>query len=471
MKNKSVVIGIFVIIVSLSAAALLLTGAVNNGSRSATSVRVIALERQDFEHSVSATGIVYSAQSTEIHSTLNFPVETVKVQVGDRISEGDVLAVLDMSSLEMSIEQHQASLRAAQASANQNLAAARNERETLRRNLETGNDFGIATARFAVSGAQAAVRAAEVEVNSANRNLSNARRDLRDYRRAISGTDDWFDPALSQLRGSVIAFETALATAQNNLQIAIANLAKAEESYAVTMVYGADALVSLENMVSAAQLSTNFNDQQIAIQNLQHELEKAEILSPVSGAVTAVIAEEGALGFGLLFVIQDPDNLVIKTNINEIDFASVDLGNRVNIRADATGSAVFNGTLTRIAPTSMLMTYGSNQHRGYAKFESEVAVFSGSELKIGMNTRLSIITQQRNNVFVVPFEAVTADGVVYVATPQENGSYIAEAFPVTTGIKVDRRIEISANALTDGALIIRNAEGVQAGTLVIPYLS
>ena len=474
MKKKIALISILTIAVSLSVF-LFLTGAVGNENQSSETVRVIALERQDLEASISLTGTVYSAQSTEVHSTLHFPVQTVNVRVGDRVSEGDVLAMLDMSSMETDVRQLQASLDAAGAVASQNLAAARNALETAQRNVESGNDPAIMSARFGVSSAQLAVEAADVQVNAAGAALNNARQDLRDYRGELrrQGDDRYedFDPVLSQLRGAVVAAESAHRSARSSHEAAIENLRLAEESYRAAQVLSADALAAHQDMVSAAQASANFSDMHIAIQRLQDELEKAEILSPVSGTVTAVIAEEGALGAGLLFVIQDTDSLIIKTNINEFDLACVNLGDKVNIRADATGNTVFTGILTRIAPTSTQMASGSNQRGAHAEFESEVAVDPGENgLKIGMNARLSIVVQQRNNVFAVPAQSVTdneyGERIIYIAIPGEYGSDLAKAVPVTTGIEIDRYIEVSGEGLSEGMLVIRNAEGIQPGMLV-----
>ena len=52
--------------------------------------------------------------------------------------------------------------------------------------------------------------------------------------------------------------------------------------------------------------------------------------------------------------------------------------------------------------------------------------------------------------------------------PAEGGGYIAEAALVSVGIKTDWLIEVSVPALTDGVLVIRNAEGIQPGMLVAP---
>lgn len=460
------------VVVTLSLGIFFLTGVLSGETNDRPAVvSTLTLERQDLEMALSLTGTVYSAQSTEVHSTLHFPVESVNVRVGDRVSEGDVLAILDMSTMEMDVRQLQASLSAAQASASQGLTSARNALETAQRNVETGNDPTLMAARFAVDSAQLAVQAADAQITSAGSALNDARQNLNEYRRELRrvGDDRYedFDHVLSQLRGAVIAAEGALRSARSNYYMANENLRIAEESYEAAKILSADIIVAHEDMVSAAQVSTNFNDMQIAIEQLQNELERAEVLSPVTGTITAVVAEEGAMGMGLLFVIQDADNLIVKTNIRELDIASVNLGDRVDIRADATGNAVFTGTLTRIAPTSIQMAYGSNQHSTYAEFESEVAVPSGSGLRIGMNARLSVATQQSRGVFAVPAHAITTgeqgESIIFIATPGEEGNYFVEAVVVTTGLQTQGLVEVSAQTLVAGNLVIENAMGIQAG--------
>ena len=120
------------------------------------------------------------------------------------------------------------------------------------------------------------------------------------------------------------------------------------------------------------------------------------------------------------------------------------------------------------------MAQGGERNSNYAELGSEVAVGSNGGLKIGMNTRLSITTQQRNNVFVVSSQAVTDNEygkkVIYIATPWESGGYFARAVPVTTGMQTDRYIEIFAQEFYDGALVIKDTESIQTGTRVMPRI-
>lgn len=480
MKKKIAII--ITLAIAASSIVVVLTGAVGGGNSKATEVRVTALEKQDIEKSVSATGTVYSTKATDVYSNLNYTVKDVNVQVGDKVSEGDVLCELDMSSLETDIKQKQAAVWSSQSTANQNLASAKSDLQTYQRNVENGNDSNLVNAKSAVTTAEMDVgtaeidvQTAELEVQSAIINLSSARRDLRDAR--DDGADD---SEIDRLSDGVRSCETSrekaeanLEKVKANLQKAKANLEKAEESYDTAKVSSSDSLVTYENKVKSAQTSTNFNDQYIAIEKMQGDLEKATVLAPVSGTVTAVNVVPGSSGSGLLFVIQETGSLKVISNIKEYDIAHITLGDMVNIKADATGDEVFTGTLSQIAPTSTLTANGSIQNSTTAEYECEVAVSSGkSGLKIGMNTRLSIVTQQKKGVYAVPYEAVTSndagDKIVYAAALQEDGSYLAEATPVTTGMETDLRVEILAESLADGTLIIKSAEGIQDGMPVIP---
>lgn len=59
--------------------------------------------------------------------------------------------------------------------------------------------------------------------------------------------------------------------------------------------------------------------------------------------MTAVYAKEGVPAAGLLFVVENTDDLVIKTALKEYDVATVQEGMPTEIKSDATGEEVFRG--------------------------------------------------------------------------------------------------------------------------------
>jgi len=51
------------------------------------------------------SGVAQSSETTNIYSTLNYPVKEIFVEVGDMVEAGDVIAVLDTANLENDIAQ------------------------------------------------------------------------------------------------------------------------------------------------------------------------------------------------------------------------------------------------------------------------------------------------------------------------------------------------------------------------------
>ena len=168
-------------------------------------------------------------------------------------------------------------------------------------------------------------------------------------------------------------------------------------------------------------------------------------------------------------MVENTDDLVIKTALKEYDVATVQEGMPTEIKSDATGEEVFEGTVGRIYPTAVKASDGSTRTDGGVEFETEVSINdpASTGLRVGMNVRLNIVTQKKENVWAVPFEAVGTDAqgqsVVYVAKPNEEGAMIATAVPVTTGMETDFYLEISSDGLADGDQVLSDASTVIPG--------
>lgn len=232
-----------------------------------------------------------------------------------------------------------------------------------------------------------------------------------------------------------------------------------------------------DNLIGSQIAAQSTKSQEIAIQSLQDTLADATITAPVSGVVTAVYAEEGQPGNGLLFVIEDTDALKITTNIREYDVGNIEVGMPVVIRSDATGDKEISGTVTYIAPAANKTENGNTltADDSTVEFEAEVQVNDAdSGLRIGMNTRLTVLLEERSDVYGVPYDSVVekADGseVVYAVEPssEKEGSYVVTEVPVTTGLETDFYIEVSGDGITDGLSIVSDPQSVAPGMEVTP---
>ncbi len=487
MKKRIIFGTTAVALVGAITAAMLMTGFTGGKQEStATQVRTSELKKGDLAVSVSATGTVYSQNATSVYSNMSYPIRSVTVSVGDKVSEGDVLAELDLSEMEDEIAQKRASLSSSQASASHSLQTAQSDLTTYYNNVQNGNDSELLNAKASVDSAELELESAaldvessEWEVEDAQDQLSEARDDLDDAEdEGAEDTElDQLEDAVDSARSNITKAQTSLEKAKASYTKAEQNLTKAKESYEATKVSVQDKYADYQEKVESAALNTNFTDQQLSISQLEAELQESMIVSPVSGTVTEVYAEAGASGSGLLFIIQDTDKLKVVANIKEYDVGTVNLGDRVVITTDATGDTEIDGTLSKIAPTSTLTSTGDmSSSSTEAEYQSEITVSSsGSKdgLKIGMNAQLSIVTEERKDVFTVLYDAVakTPDGsVVYTMQPGEgeNTGFTAKAVKVETGLENDLYIEVSGEGLSEGMTVISDVTGITEGMAVEP---
>lgn len=461
-------------------------------------VATTSLQKGDLTNIVSLTGVLKSANSRQVYAKGNGNIDTVAVSVGDHVEAGDVLCLLDSTDIQLSIQEKNAYIA----------------------NTAKMNELGLSSAQKSYDDAMkdlrneldSSVESAESSLERAQRELNDARSELNDHKDDMEMADDVMyasEKKLSRARDALQKADKALQQAENNGGD-VANLKKAydeaQEAYDEAFKewndnnteYGGDLTVyskdyrraresyeqaltnrdiavkeskrrleSLQDDIEKSKLSADQTIDQFALQRLQRQLADATVTAPISGTVTVINAKVGSPAGGMLFVIEDTDNLVVKTKIKEYDISTIQEGMTAEVKSDATGESVFEGNVEKIYPAAMKTADGSIKEDGTVEFETHVALTSkDTGLRVGMNVRLGVITGQVKDVYSVPFDAVTtnAEGqdIVYIAKAQEDGTMIAEELPVTTGMETDFSLEVSGDQLTDGLQIITD------GAMVIP---
>lgn len=330
----------------------------------------------------------------------------------------------------------------------------------------------LASIESSASAAYSGVASAQTGVASAEAQLDAA----KDARSGSTLTQ--LEQGIDSARRSVDSAELQedIAKAQQDAAEQSADTAKQQQAATENSI--AQQIDTLkDNLIGSQIAAQSTKSQEIAIQSLQDTLADATITAPVSGVVTAVYAEEGQPGNGLLFVIEDTDALKITTNIREYDVGNIEVGMPVVIRSDATGDKEISGTVTYIAPAANKTENGNTltADDSTVEFEAEVQVNDAdSGLRIGMNTRLTVLLEERSDVYGVPYDSVVekADGseVVYAVEPssEKEGSYVVTEVPVTTGLETDFYIEVSGDGITDGLSIVSDPQSVAPGMEVTP---
>ncbi|MCL2513013.1 MAG: efflux RND transporter periplasmic adaptor subunit [Oscillospiraceae bacterium] len=382
-----------------------------------------ALKHGELTGSLNIKGKVESAGKKKVYSALGYPVKSIEAKPGDSVEKGDVLCRLDTADLEMNIKQLRSELSAAEQNSLNQLNSSEQAYNEAVKSLENGTNPQIVNAENALSTAKIALDA--VKENSA-------------------GLPE------SELKKAQTAYDNA------------------QKSLDAVRISVDQEISKLKNNVDAIKNSMSNDAKEISVKRLENQLAEAKVTAPISGTVTASYAAEGAPGSGLLFVVEDTENLIITGAVKEYDIGRIQTGMNVLIKSDSFEDKVYEGRLSYINPAARKGANGEIIPGADVEFDVEIELTSGqTELRIGMNARLEIILEKRENVYYASYDAVITDedGKSNIFTAQKDGSgkYKAVSVPVVLGTGTDLYTEIKGAGLSEGMVIINDASAVTDG--------
>jgi len=225
--------------------------------------QTIALKKTDLTQAINISGVVESAETTNIYSTLSYPVKEIFVEEGDSVEAGDVIAVLDTANLENDV---------AQAEINYNSAV-------------TGYKDSVTNAQNSLNAAKISAEQRAMAVTNAEKDLNTARTDAakpfdstiydravtdtritlerkrsdsvtatNEYNKALGNFDDYrYKNAIADATAALDSRKTALDTANINYLRAQADFNTAYfQGYASTAVRDT-AMTAAQTTLDAAQ--------------------------------------------------------------------------------------------------------------------------------------------------------------------------------------------------------------------------
>ena len=202
---------------------------------------------------------------------------------------------------------------------------------------------------------------------------------------------------------------------------------------------------------------------------LLETLETRTLSSPIDGTVTAVsIGENEAVRSGqTAVVISNGDGLQLSLSVNESQIAALRPGQRAEITGAGFAGSVYYGEITSIAEEATQTLSGAAQE---TVVEVLVSVENpGADIKPGFSASARIVTMEKQNVLIAPYEAVEADenGEEYVflyrngravKTPVETGEEYDTGFEILSGCEAGDVLLLSPAGLTDGARVALTSE-------------
>lgn len=415
----------------------------------------ISLSKMDLTKSVSATGTIQSGVSKTVSANVNGgKLKRVNVEVGDEVKEGETLAVFDSDDLQTSLTEAKENLSDTEEDANRQVSSASSQLS------DAKETYSSDKSKLAKQ-----VREAKAELSEAKQELSECKKKASAEKNVEQKAK--LEEQIEKANEAVKQAESSYEAAKNNQETTNRQNKKGIES----------AEEALESARSNQKKSVREAENQVS--QAEDSLEECQVTAPISGIVTSTNVEEGdTYSGGELFQIDNMESYEASTTVDEYDISSVSKGQRVVILTEATGEDELEGEITFVAPTmgsSSLSTGGSQSDTGAGAassssssggYEVRISIATKDErLKPGMTARCSIILEEAEDVYAVPYDAVheKADGsnVIYVSGAKgdsggsgegSEGSY--EEITVTKGMESDYYVEISGDGLREGLSVI-----------------
>ena len=400
--------------------------------------------------SVTAAGNIELVDTTQVVAQVDGYVEEVLVEVGDVVSDGDLLVALERGDLRRVVDQASINLTTAELQLENLLADAsaaevaaaeadlKSAQESLAEVQNGASDGELAAARSNASSAWARYNdlldgASENERIQLAAAVENAQVSMQEaqteYDKVAWREDVGMTRQAAQLQQSTISYESALAayeeevapaskadlqsalsqaqTAQQQLDDLLAgptavNIAAAEAQIAAaqskldTLVRGAD-----ETDIELAQLS--IDQAKLTLLEARIDLVNAELAAPVAGTVLRVnVDESDRISAGAVAItIADLSQLQLTIDVAEVDIPKISVGQLADVTIDAFPETVFAGLISGIEPSS-------NAQDGVIDYPVTVRLIDESltHVRPGMTAVATLRSEMADARWLVPTTAV-----------------------------------------------------------------
>ena len=160
------------------------------------------------------------------------------------------------------------------------------------------------------------------------------------------------------------------------------------------------------------------------LKSQEERYEWTTVRAPMSGTITRLTVEEGeiitsgrsAFSRGeAIMRIADLTQMIVKTQINQVEIGRIKEGQRVEIRVDSYRNKIFNGRVSEISPSSTQR--GQSGGNAVITFEVDIEVDIPEEkyqLLPGMSADVDIIVFEKTDILQLPIAAVLSPEVFTV---------------------------------------------------------
>ena len=467
-----------------------------------TATETVTIEKKTIVSSVSGTGTVSANQTQDVVTDLaGYKVLSVDVAVGDMVSPGDVICVLDVSDvseqrsdiakdrsetiadMEEQDADYQEQLTNNKKDRKERLAEARERFTTAKKEYKDAKtdyenykaEYDLEVERSNNAKLQASLWAASASLAAAQNQNTTTTTTVTMGSGSLTSTYQVpvvSVPASGYTIDSSVKNDVELASMQTTLEQKRLTMNSAE-----TTMNSAEAQVKAikaENDDAIEDAKENYDDTQSdlieqyddTISDLDETIGKAVVYADLAGAVTELNVEAGrTLNSSVVAKIEGMGDYYVTASVDEYDVADVKVGMSVVMKTDATRDEELHGVVTYVAVKaseatgagsaisdlsglagSDLSAFTGGGSGNDATYEVHIALDAQNErLRLGMNVQVSIITEEADEVLSVPYEAIRTrdDGSRYivVSTAETNAEGTVYTDENTKEINVEVGLE------------------------------
>lgn len=248
--------------------------------------------------------------------------------------------------------------------------------------------------------------------------------------------------------------------AKANYKLAEVRLKQAEQTYNRTRSLFDKGLISKENFENA---ELNYESAKATFEQALDSYRKTKIYAPISGRIMKLNIEEGetavmgTLNYSgtVLATIADMSRMIAVVKIDETEVPNVKIGQDAEVIADALPDSSYKGIVTKVGLMPITSIATATEQATDFEVEIELKDFS-TTLRPGMNVKAEIITDRKQNVLVVPIQAVGKRKIKDKMTESifvvKNRKAVLKE--ISAGVSSDTEIEITSGVEEGDTVII-----------------
>lgn len=472
-RSLVVAVVVFIVAVAAGASAWALTASPGSDYRTATA------EIGNVEQTLDATGTLEPVNTATVSFQVEGQVASVAVAVGQQVTQGQVLAALDTSSLTSAVDAEQSVISAAQAKLTSDeaseadasspsttstttpssspssgstitagITAAQQQLTSDQHNTDTDSaqaksDLAQATAMCNASGGSSGSSSGSSGSTGVSSTCTSALQQVLSDQQAVSQDEQ----AVSQDEAALAKLLSAAGSGTSSGSGSSGGGSPGSGSSSSASSSGSSSVVT-PYAIASDQATLDADD--VLLSEAQTSLDEAQLTSPLTGTVASVGVTPGqnvsADSSSAQIVVIGPQSYQVSTSISVTDVSEVSVGDKANVTLDGQGGQLV-GQVTGVGPAPV-----SSSSTDYPVVISLPAGSQG--LFDGASASVSIVVGVATGVVTVPTSAVHELGRFTSVTELNNGK--TDNVDVTLGAMGGTLTQVSSGVKAGATIVLAN---------------